>query len=311
MTATIRTTPPAPTTGPLTRRRAAIATVCAVAGGVLLAVVWSFEFVDSTIGDSVANGILGYDAKSTAIAGAATGAVFGLVSGLAGTFTACNIAVFGALPEVTGQGSAQRGSRLRAALVPLGWLSLGVVSVSAVYGAIAVLVGPSLPQLSTGTVGDGLPVRLVQASVTFGLIGVALGYLGLVSLGYLRDPFAAHPRARLVVLGVLIGGFLVGRPYPLFGKLLAYAVDQRNPLYGALTFVLQSIGNILVMAVLALLFALVLRGSLGRWMARPGNAALTGGVALLLLATFLVVYWDVRVPAIFGYGWFPTMPWNA
>jgi hypothetical protein len=311
MATVVRSTRPAPAARPLSRRRARIAAAGAVAGGVLLAVVWSFEFVDSTIGDNVANGILGYDAKGTAITGAATGALFGLVSGLAGTFTACNIAVFGVLPEVAGQSSTQRGGRLRAALVPLGRLSLGVVSVSAVYGAIAVLVGPDLPQLSTDTIGDGLPVRLVQASVTFGLIGVALGYLGLVSLGYLRDPFAAHPRARLIVLGVLIGGFLVGRPYPLFAKLLGYAVEGGNPLYGALTFVLQSLGNIVVMALLAVLFAVVLRGSLGRWLARPANAALSAGVALLLLATFLVVYWDVRVPAIFGYGWFPTMPWNA
>jgi len=139
----------------------------AVVGGVLLAVAWSYEFVDSTIGDNVANGILGYDAKSMAISGAMTGALFGLISGFAGTFTACNIAVFGVLPEVTSQG----GGRLRAALIPVGWLSLGALTVSAVYGAVAVLIGPSLPQLSTSTIGDGMPVRLLQASVTFGLIG--------------------------------------------------------------------------------------------------------------------------------------------
>jgi hypothetical protein len=201
---------------------------------------------------------------------------------------------------------------LRTALIPLGWLSLGVLAVSGVYGAIAVRIGPSLPQLSTGTIGDGMPVRLLQASVTFGLIGLAFGYLGLASLGYLRDPFAGHPRGRMIALGVLIGGFLVGRPYPLFHKLLGYAVDEQKPLYGALTFMLQSIGNILVMGVLALLLVIVMRGTTaGRWLAQPGNAALSAGFAQLLLATFLVVYWDVRLPALFGYGWFPTMPWNT
>jgi hypothetical protein len=289
------------------RRRVIAVALSAVASGVLLAVVWSYEFVDSTIGNTVANSVLGYDAKTTAIAGVFTGAVFGLVSGLAGTFTACNIAVFGVLPEVSGQSRGQ----LRAVLTLLGWLSAGILTVSAGYGAVAVLIGRSLPQLSTATTDAGMPVRLIQASVTFGLIGLAFGYLGLLALGFLRDPFARHPRARLVVLGALIGGFLVGRPYPLFHKLLEYAVDQHNPLYGALTFILQSIGNILVMGVLALLLAVAMRGRLGRRMARPGNAALSVGFALLLLGTFLVVYWDVRLPALFGYGWFPSVPWNT
>jgi hypothetical protein len=297
-------TAPAP---PVRTRRRTIVALSAVAGGLVLATVWSYELVDSTIGDNVANSILGYDAKSAAITGAYAGAVFGLVSGLAGTFTACNIAVFGVLPDVTGQG---RG-RLRAVLRPLSWLSVGILTVSAAYGAIAVLVGRSLPQLSTSVIGAGIPVRLIQASVTFGLVGLAFAYLGLVSLGYLRDPLTGHPRVRLVVLGALIGGFLVGRPYPLFYKLLEYAVDRHNPLYGALTFTLQAIGNILVMAVLAVLLAIAARGALGRWLAHPGNAGLAAGFALLLLGTFLVVYWDVRLPALFGYGWFPTMPWNT
>jgi hypothetical protein len=34
------------------------------------------------------------------------------------------------------------------------------------------------------------------------------------------------------------------------------------------------------------------------------------GVALIALGTFMIIYWDVRLPALFGYGWFPTMPWN-
>jgi len=29
------------------------------------------------------------------------------------------------------------------------------------------------------------------------------------------------------------------------------------------------------------------------------------------VGTFMIIYWDVRLPAHFGYGWFPTMPWNA
>ena len=77
---------PAPT-------RHGTAALVSAAAGVLLAVLWSFEFVDSVIGDNVANNLLGHDAKATAIGGTGAGLLFAFVSGLAGTFTACNIAM--------------------------------------------------------------------------------------------------------------------------------------------------------------------------------------------------------------------------
>ncbi|MEE3922607.1 thioesterase family protein [Micromonospora sp. BRA006-A] len=55
----------------------------AVAGavaGVLLAVAWSFTFVDSVIGDNIANSLLGHDAKATAIGGSVAGLAFAFVS---------------------------------------------------------------------------------------------------------------------------------------------------------------------------------------------------------------------------------------
>jgi hypothetical protein len=61
----------------------------------------------------------------------------------------------------------------------------------------------------------------------------------------------------------------------MFVKLFSWAVATGNPLYGAATFALQSIGNI-----------------------------------LLVSAVFTVVYRDVRVPSLFGFGWFPAMPHN-
>jgi hypothetical protein len=136
---------------------------------------------------------------------------------------------------------------------------------------------------------------------------VAFGYLGLAGLGLVPDPFASRPRLRLLVLGALIGGFIVGRPYPLFFKLLKFAVESGNPFYGALTMMLQALGNVVAFAVLALLLTF----AIGRWLADPRRAALISGVALLLLGTFLLLYWDVRLPAMFGYGWFPTAPWNG
>lgn len=57
-----------------------------------------------------------------------------------------------------------------------------------------------------------------RGKLTHELLGV-LVWLGLAALGVIRDPFAQRPAARVVTLGALVGGFLIGRPYPLFNKL--------------------------------------------------------------------------------------------
>ncbi|MFD6753630.1 MULTISPECIES: hypothetical protein [Micromonospora] len=288
------------------------ATVIAILGGILLAVVWSFELVDSVIGDTLANAALGHDAKETPIAGTAAGLIFAFVSGLAGTFTACNIAMMASVGPLT-QASTERTGIARhtvaTLLRPVGWMTVGMVAVSAVYGAVGVMLGDRLPQLSTEMVGE-MPVRLIQSSVVFGLIGLALAYLGLAALGILPDVFARRPVARVVTIGALIGGFLIGRPYPLFNKLFHWAVDTGNPLNGAMAFVLQSLGNILIVAVLFAIIVLVTRGRFLQWASDPSRSAVVTGGLMLMLGVFTVVYWDLRVPAMFGVGWFPMMPYR-
>ncbi|MGH3662386.1 MAG: hypothetical protein ACRDTQ_11085 [Micromonosporaceae bacterium] len=301
-----------------------------VAAGVALALLWSYEFVDSVIGDNVANTLLGHDAKETAIAGTAAGLLFAFVSGFAGTFTACNIAMAAAVGPMSQAGAARRVSpadarplsqagaghgvglgRAGSLLRPVGWLTLGMVAVSATYGFIGVLLGERLPQLSDQMVG-GVPVRLIQSSVVFGGIGLALIAMGLAALKVLPDPFAHRPTARVVTLGALVGGFLIGRPYPLFNKLFHWAVDTQNPFYGALAFVLQSLGNIALVSVVFALLIAATRGRFLRWLsASPRRTSLITGVLLIALGVFTVVYWDLRVPAMFGIGWFPMLPYNS
>ncbi|MEU4620128.1 hypothetical protein AB0G04_09100 [Actinoplanes sp. NPDC023801] len=280
-----------------------------VVAGIALAVLWSYEFVDSVIGDNVANSLLGGDAKADAIAGTTAGLVFAFVSGLAGTFTACNIAMAASIGPM-----AQVGERSENPMRALGWavglLTAGMCVVAAVYGFAGVLLGDRLPQLSTATAG-GVPVRIIQSSVVFGLIGLALIGLGLAVLGVLPDPFRRRPQLRVFVLGALIGGFLIGRPYPLFNKLFHWAADSGQPLLGSAAFVLQSLGNVLLVTVVFAALVAVTRGGFLRLLTRdPRRTALVAGTLLLGLGVFTVVYWDVRVPAIFGFGWFPTMFYN-
>jgi hypothetical protein len=209
------------------------------------------------------------------------------------------------------QAGRQRSTdALRALLRPLGAFTAGMVTVSALYGFVGVLLGDRLPQLSTETVGE-VPVRLIQSSVVFGVVGLAFVYLGLAALGVVRDVFQDRPTARVVVLGALVGAFLIGRPYPMFVMLFRSAAESGNPLYGAAAFTLQSIGNILLVSALFALLILGTRGRFLRWLgANPRRTAMVSGTMLLALGVFTVVYWDLRVPSLFGVGWFPTMPYN-
>lgn len=303
-----------PAGGSLTVASKARIVATSVAVGLLLAVVWSFEFVDQTIGDNVANSLLGDDARGSAIGGSVAGAVFAFVSGLAATFTACNIAAFSAVAPMVGE-DMTAGDRLSAPLRPLGWLAVGMLTVSGVYGAVGALLGDRLPQLSTATTVTGMPVRLAQASMVFGVVGVAFVHLGLVAVGAVPDPLARLrsrlPQVDLLVVGGLIGAFLIGRPFGLFVKMFRYAAERHDPVYGALTFMLQSFGNIVVIAGLFLLLIVGDRGRIQRWLARrPGRLATVTGSAFLAAGSFTFVYWVLRVPAVFGYGWFPRVPWS-
>jgi hypothetical protein len=213
-----------------------------------------------------------------------------------------------------GDGATAR-ERLRAVLRPLGWVAAGMVPVSAAYGALGVLLGDRLPQLSAATLGSGMPVRLLQSVVVYLVLGAVFTYLGLIALGVAPDPLRRlterRPATPQVVMGVLIALFLVGRPFPLFHELFGYAADTGNPLWGALAFVLVSLGNILLLAILSVLLVLVGGRRLTRWLARPGRAATVTAAALLVAGIFTFVYWGVRLPAKYGFGWFPTAPWNG
>ena len=286
-----------------------------VLGGLLLSIIWSAPFVDSVIGQTVADGLLGHDAEDTAITGVGAGVVFALISGLAGTFTACNIAVFAAVAPLSG-GSGGRWSRVTAALRPLLWLGLGMIVVSAVYGVVVGLVGTDMPQFDTSEPPMGvMPGRMIQAMVVFGIVGAAMIYLGLAAAKLVRDPFARvagrFPNAPLVFFGALIGAFLIGRPFPLFRKLFRDAAEARDPLYGAAAFVLQSIGNILVLAVLLLLVTWLAGGRLQRWFAAdPRRVTALSAGSLLVAGVFTFMYWDIRLLAIRDIiPWYPLAPW--
>jgi hypothetical protein len=296
------------------RRRVLVIAASAVLG-FALTVVWSAKFVDRTIGDTIADTLLGHTAKGTPIAGALAGVLFALVTGIAGTFTACNIAVFSALAPLTGGRATSRRSRMAAGLRPLGHLAAGAVVVSALYGVVVAITGTDMSQFDQSQ-GGGLSGRLIQAMVVFGIIGLVMTYLGLATLGIVRDPLAKvsekYPSAPMLFMGGLIGAFLVGRPFPLFRQLFRDTAESHNVLYGAAAFAFQSLGNILVMSALFLLVTGFLGDRLHRWMEdSPGRTAALMAAGFIVAGVFLVLYWDVRILAVRDLIWYPIAPWAA
>ena len=146
--------------------------------GLGLAIVWSPSFVDQTIGENGATTILGYSVTTTPITGVLMAIGFAFVSGLTGTFTACNVAGLSAIAPL----SAGRRPSLPSALRSLGWLALGTSVVAGLYGAVGALIGPNIPQLSQATVGR-FPIRLIQSMVVFGILGLVLVAMGLAAMG--------------------------------------------------------------------------------------------------------------------------------
>jgi hypothetical protein len=296
------------------RRRLAVL-LLGTLGGLLIAYLWSAQVADDDIGFNTANAMLGHTANSpTAITGIGSGILFAFVAGLAGSFTACNIAVFGAVGPLAATRAQSRGGRFLETLKPLGWMTVGMVPVSAIYGALVGIIGTRMPQFSTAP-GHGYTPRTIQTMIAFGIVGVVMVMCGLAALGMIPDPLARissrFQNFPLVMMGALVGAFLIGRPYPLFRDLFRHAANEHNALYGAGAFVLQSIGNMIVMGLLFVLLSYALGGRVQRWVAdKPERASTLTASAFLVAGVFTLAYWELKVMHRIGDGWFPTPPWH-
>jgi hypothetical protein len=285
-----------------------------VLAGFLVSSFWSANLVDDEIGHHVANTLLGYQAESATITGVLAGVAYAFATGLAATFTACNICAFGAIAPLAAH-KRSAGKLLQ----PLLYLALGMIVVSGLYGAMGAMLGPRLPQLSGARWGGaetGISLRAVQSMTIFVSIGLIYILWGLMTLGAIRNPFShiavRYPWARSVFMGATIGAFLIGRPYGLFRHMFAYAASTHNPLFGAVAFILQSTGNILVMLVLFLCLVYGTGGRFERWLhAKPGRIQTMTAAALLIGGTFFILYWGPRLLARNGLFWWPYFDWGT
>lgn len=274
----------------------------AVLAGVVVAGFWNYHLVDGFGKHVVAETALGETerlAGSAGAYGADFGFLFGLVAGLAATFTACNCVVFAMIPGLmcSRDESVQTASPLRALAV----FTLGVLAVSLVYGGVVGTLGPKTVDWL-----NQRHIRLAQAQIVFTGLGVAMLVWGLLEIGLISGslpPLSVNPdvsvdRATLKagVLGIFVGLFAVGRPFPVFRQFLTYAASTESPLYGAGAMMMQGLGQIAVMVLLFLGVVWLFGRRLVRWTAEhPHQPYLVSGLALLGGGSFFVFYWGLAL----------------
>ncbi len=272
-----------------------------IAAAVLIAGFWNYHLVDGFGRDVIAAPAIGDTSDLVGTfheRGFGFGFIFAAVAGLAATFTACNCVVFAMLPGLAC--STDQGRKVRSASpwMALGVFALGVTLVCAAYGAYIGLLGSGVEAFNARS------ARLSQAQSVFTVLGIAMLIWGLFELGFLhvierRLPesirsFFGDMRTKAALLGVFVGLFAVGRPFPVFREFLAYAASSNSPLYGAGVMVVQGIGQILVMVLLFSLFVGFAGKKIIQWSStQPHKPKLTSGLALLAGGTFFVFYWGL------------------
>ena len=319
-TLTARATPPSLSSADLAEaypgsRRAALMAL-AVGAGLVVAGFWNPRLVDGFGRNVVTGHTLG---DSTALSGSFTqngfgfGFLFAAIAGLAATFTACNCVVFAMLPGLaTGGAVRSRRPALSALLV----FAAGVMLVGAVYGTFIGFLGPDGIRAF-----NGRDVRLAQARTVFSAIGLLMLAWGALEFGFLEGvrrrvspetrAFLAQPTIKAGILGLLVGAFAIGRPFPVMRDFLVYAASAHSPLYGAAVMMIQGLGQIAVMAALFLLIVYGFGAALTRWVStRPQQVTLVSAMALVAGGTFFLYYWGLSFAFNIG-RWGFRLGWYA
>jgi len=283
---------------PLARR--VMYLVSATALGVIVAGFWNFRVVDGFGADVVAANTIGaYQGKAAQFStlGAGFGFLFAMVAGLAATFTACNCVAFAMIPGLTCARDARAGRS--AALRSLGIMLLFVVLVSAIYGAFVGWLGPDGVEAI-----NARPVRFAQAGIVFSVLGVAMLLWGAIEFGLLDSltkrctpvtrAFFAQPTTKAALMGLMIGAFAIGRPYPVFREFLLYTAHVQRPSYGAAVMALQGLGQVAVMVLAFLAILALFRDRLRTWvLTKPAQPALVSACALTAGGAYFLFYWGI------------------
>ncbi|MDG0059143.1 hypothetical protein [Priestia sp. P5] len=285
-----------------------ILTFLALVIGIIIAGFWNYKVVDG-FGHHIADRTIGNTnnlASTFSENGTGFGFIFACVAGLAATFTACNCVVFAMIPGLTySNHHFSRKMAIRALIVFI----TGVLAICAFYGFIIGLLTPGKVDMLNQS-----NIRINQAEITFSLIGTAMLIWGVISFGFLNRLlvliplkiryFLANPFTKSAIMGIFVGLFSIGRPFPVFRDFLTYAAASKNPFYGAAVMSMQGLGQIAVMVLLFLIIIFIFGKKLIQWTERkPHQLELISSIALTTGGTYFIYYWGIsRILDIGGWG---------
>ncbi len=275
-------------------------TLVAIFGAILLAGFWNYHLVDGFGKEFIAGNTIG---DSSQLAGQFGnlgldfGFLFAAIAGLAATFTACNCVVFAMIPGLACSVDSQEKST--SAWKAFRSFTYGVLGVTAFYGFFIGFLGKEGVELI-----NERTIRLGQAQAVFSALGAAMLIWGAFEMGYLdriKESFSDTTRAFLSqttvkahILGLMVGLFAVGRPFPVFREFLVYAASASNPFYGAAVMMIQGLGQIAVMALLFFLVVWLAGDKIGRTATeKPYKFRMISSLALLTGGMFFVYYWGL------------------
>lgn len=271
-----------------------------IAIGIIIAGFWNYHLVDGFGQKVVAGNTIG-DTSSLAETfgenGGGFGFIFAAIAGLAATFTACNCVAFAMIPGLactTDQQNTRQSARkaITAFITP-------VALTGALYGIFIGFLGPEGIELF-----NERPVRLAQAQAVFSIIGIVMLFWGFLELGYfkkLTDLFSdqtkyffSSPTTKATLLGILVGLFAVGRPFPVFRQFLTYAATANSPLYGSLVMIIHGIGQVAVMLLLFFLLVYFFGDKMMKWINKtPQKPRMLTALALLGGGAYFIFYWGI------------------
>jgi len=289
-----------------TRKRIFFALLMLVVG-ILIAGFWNYNLVDGFGHDIVAGKTIGNTetlAGTYSENGSSFGFIFAAIAGLAATFTACNCVAFAMIPGLA-CATDQQNSKKSAISAIIAFVT-PVMLIGATYGVFVGFLGP-----------DGVsainqrPVRIAQAQTVFSVLGVIMILWGFLELGFFKRitqqfstvtrDFFSSSTTKAGLMGVLVGLFAVGRPYPVFREFLTYAATAQSPTYGAIVMAIQGLGQVTVMLLLFSALIYFAGNKMMRWSTeKPHQPRLLTALALLGGGSYFVFYWGLAIA--FGIG---------